>query len=302
MTNKILTHISLAIGVKLPGRIESPALERVKSQNKIAPKFGRLVATKVNEKFKQGVSFQVRRQWKQVNEQSKVGSHRNTMGVYSYAKDTHFRTHHPPLDSFEKNFYCNDTQNYQQSPVENLSGLNKGPPQQNLDGFQNNEYNNHPFGPNQGVLPLNPMWLQNNEYNNHPFGLNQGILPLNPMWLQNNLPLVSPQNFGNSAAYANGSVPHNNVFENVPDILNVQGFQPNHETDYHTDYVNPGPGFFAFDSEPSDFNFHFNGQQMPQPPFGRGHSSGRGRRGRTRSPERRGRGGRGGITNPYSFI
>ena len=231
MTNKILTHISLAIGVKLPGRIESPALERVKSQNKIAPKFGRLLVTRVKEKFKQDVSFQVRRQWKQVNEQSKVGSHRNTMGVYSYAKDTHFRTHHPPLDSFEKNFYCNDTQNYQQSPVENLSGLNKGPPQQNLDGFQNNEYNNHPFGPNQGVLPLNPMWLQNN------------------------LPLVSPQNFGNSAAYANGSVPHNNVFENVPDILNVQGFQPNHETDYHTDYVNPGPGFFAFDSESSDFNF-----------------------------------------------
>ena len=301
MTNTILTHMSLAIGNKLPGRIESPALERVKSlvkslsktkkeemENNIALKFGRLVTTNVNKKLSQDVSFQVRRQWKRVNEQSNVVRHRYKMEEYSLPQNTHCRTPYPPLDSFEKNFDVNDTQIYQQCPIENLSGPIRGQPQQNLDpqnlnGFQIINYNNLPH--NQGVSPFNPMWHQE--------------------FLQNNPPLWVPQNFGNSynAAYANanGSVPHN-VFENVPDILNGQNFHPNHETYYHTDYVNPGPGFLAFDCETSDFNFHSNGTQMPQPPYGRGHSSRRRGRGRTRSYERRGwggRGGRGGITNPY---
>ena len=174
-------------------------------------------ATNVNEKLEQNVSFQVSSQWGRVNEQSKAGFHRDAMSKYSHAHDNAPRLEIPPLDSFtpKQSLYVND---YQQSQVDII----RGPPQQNLNGFQNIDYNNRPFGPflNQGPLPYNPI--------------------LHQEFLQNNLPLGPPQN---------GPMP-NNVFENVPNILNPphrnngQNFHQNPETYSNND--DPGPGFQAF--------------------------------------------------------
>jgi len=323
ITNKVLTNISLALGHKLPGRIESPALERLKKlsgnqkqemEKSITLKFGRLAAKNINKSLKQEVSFQVSRQWRRKNVLSRVGCHRDNMSskIVPYAQRCN-RLEIPPLDSF---VIDNQQQNF---PVLNR---NQSQLPQSLNEMN---YLDSPQGQfqNPGPLHFNQILPDKDE--------NRGLSE----FLQNNCPLGPPQIFDNThnPAYANGPVPYNvfgnvpnllnpamilnngqnlyqeryanglmpnNVFQNVPNLLNPamtlnngQNFHQEQDTFYNCDSVNPGPGFLAFDdtSVPNSF---FNGpQMMSMPPFGRGHSTRRGGRRRNRLYER------GGLSKPY---
>ena len=269
----------MALGHKLPGRIESPALERVKSllkklsgnqkqemEKSITLKFGRLTAKNTNKSSKQEVIFQVSRQWRRKNVLSRVGCHRDNMSskIVPYAGN---RLEIPPLDSFDNQQTIDRNQSLPQS-------INEAP---------NTNYLDSPQGlyQNQGPLQCNDKeFLQNNPpqiFHNPAYGP---------------LPYTV---FGNVPNLLNPAMMPNNVFQNVPNLLNP-AMTLNNGQNFHQDqdtYYNPGPGFLAFDdtSVPNSF---FNGpQMMSMPPFGRGHSTRRGGRRRNRSFER------GGLSKPY---
>ena len=262
MTNKILTHLALALGHKLPGRLESPALARLatavqglnqeqrqESERSIAYRFGHLSSENATRSFSDNVQVEKKQMWRVLEDKSRFALHLNDMSFKLNQNSQRAKLHIPPLDFLKRSEQVQNnnyfSQRQSQMPKQQIS-------REEQIGWPPNPYFNYysPFEYPQSFgsmvypsLPCtNPLWDQNN-----PF-----YLPMNPM------------------------NPFHGVFHNVPNILN--------------------PGLMHINAQQHQ-NIAPQGHDLPNvlkfdPPTLRG-QSGRGKRRRTRWDQSPGRHKRG---------
>ena len=115
MTNKILTHLCLATAQDLPGRINSPALERLKMlsrgldqkhteefERKVVMKHGDLRAQSVSRNFEEDCRMRVNKLWWDVRVRGNFGFHRTDMSRRVVPRQGLIRTLSLMTSSWEK--------------------------------------------------------------------------------------------------------------------------------------------------------------------------------------------------------
>ena len=115
MTNKILTHLALALGHRLPGRLESPALARLatavqglnkeqiqESERSIAYRFSPMSSENATRSFSDSVQVATKQRWRDLGDKSYFASHLNDMSFKLNPNPQGVKLHIPPLDFLQR--------------------------------------------------------------------------------------------------------------------------------------------------------------------------------------------------------